>query len=61
MKLKELKEKSREELQKLLGEEREALRTIRFAVATGQETKVRSIRSARRTVARILTLLSRKA
>jgi ribosomal protein L29 len=57
MKLRELKDKPREELRKLLAEERERVRALRFAVATSQESKVRTLRQARKTVARILTLL----
>ena len=61
MKLKELKEKSAGELQKMLAEERESVRALRFAVATNQETKVRKIRASRRTIARILTLIKQNA
>ena len=61
MKLKELKEKSVGELQKMLSEERENVRAMRFAVATNQETKVRKIRAARKTIARILTLIKQNA
>ena len=61
MKLKELKEKSVGELQKLLGEQRESVRALRFAVATNQESKVRKIRASRKTIARILTLIKRNA
>ncbi len=61
MKLKELKEKSAAELQKMLSEERESVRALRFAVATNQETKVRKIRAARKTIARILTLIKQNA
>ncbi len=60
MKLKELKEKSVGELQKMLNEERESVRALRFAVATNQETKVRKIRAARKTIARILTLIKKE-
>ncbi|MEK7546113.1 MAG: 50S ribosomal protein L29 [Patescibacteria group bacterium] len=61
MKLKELKEKSVAELEKSLREERESVRALRFAVSTNQETKVRKIRAARKTIARILTLLKQNA
>ena len=61
MKLKELKEKSVGELQKMLNEERESVRAMRFAVATNQETQVRKIRAARKTIARILTLIKQNA
>jgi large subunit ribosomal protein L29 len=61
MKLKELKEKSVSELQKMLSEERENVRAMRFAVATNQESKVRKIRASRKTIARILTLIKQNA
>lgn len=61
MKLKELKEKSVGELEKMLREERESVRALRFAVSTNQESKVRKIRAARKTIARILTLIKQNA
>ena len=60
MKIKELKAKSPGELEKLLREQREHLRSLRFAVSTSQESKVRSIRETRKTIARILTLLGQE-
>ena len=56
MKLRELKEKSTQEMEKLLRETRESLRGMRFGVSTGQETHVRSLRIARKTIAQILTI-----
>ena len=58
MKIRELKEKSTGELQKLLAEDRERVRALRFGVSVGQETKVRRIRAAKKEIARILTLLA---
>ena len=58
MKFKELQERSGEELDKMLGETREKLRALRAAVAVSRHPKVREIRVARQTLARILTLLS---
>jgi ribosomal protein L29 len=58
MKFKELQERSGEELDKMLGETREKLRALRAAVAVSRHPKVRDIRVARQTLARILTLLS---
>ena len=46
----------RRDLQKMLNEEREAVRALRFAVATNQESKVRKIRASRKTIARIEAL-----
>jgi len=61
MKIKELKDKPLGELEKMLNEEREKLRALRFAVSTSQENKVRTIREARKTIARIQTLLTQNA
>lgn len=56
MKVKELRGKSAGELEKLLAEQREKLRSLRFNVSTAQENHVREIREAKKTIARILTL-----
>lgn len=61
MKIKELKDRSSGELEKMLHEEREKLRALRFAVSTSQERNVRSILEARKTIARIQTLLTKNA
>lgn len=61
MKTKELKEKPETELRALLGETRERLRDLRFRVGTAQESHVREIREARRTIARILTILKERS
>ena len=61
MKIKELKDRSSGELEKMLREERERLRSLRFAVSTSQENKVRTIRETRKTIARIQTLLTQNA
>lgn len=57
MKANELRGKSEDELRKLLAETRERLRALRFNVSTSQESHVRNIRDAKKTIARILTLL----
>lgn len=58
MKIHELREKSPEELHHALREKREELRALRFKVAADEHTKVRDIRQARKTIAKILTLLN---
>ncbi|PKL72360.1 50S ribosomal protein L29 [Candidatus Kuenenbacteria bacterium HGW-Kuenenbacteria-1] len=60
MKIKELKQKSEVELQKLLQESREKLRELRFKIALKQLKKVRNIRDVKKLIARILTLLNKK-
>lgn len=60
MEIKELKKKSESELQQLLAETREKVREFRFKDANKQLKDVRSIREAKKTAARILTLLNSK-
>ncbi|MFN3301543.1 MAG: 50S ribosomal protein L29 [Patescibacteria group bacterium] len=57
MKIKELRQKTKEELQKLLIEEREKLRLLRFDIALKKSKNVREIRKTKKNIARILTLL----
>jgi ribosomal protein L29 len=58
MKFEELKNKSESELQKILSEQRERLRDLRFKDANKQLKDVRVIRKTRNTIARLLTLLN---
>ena len=60
MKLKELKTKSDNELNKLLAANREKLRDLKFKDANKQMKKVRDIRKMRREIAQILTLLKER-
>jgi large subunit ribosomal protein L29 len=60
MKIKELKQKSENELQKMLQESREKLREFRFKIASKQLKKVREVRSGKKLIAKILTLLNVK-
>ena len=57
MKIIELKQKNKEELQRILTEDRERLRVLRFDLAAGKVKNVREIRKIRKDIARILTLL----
>ena len=57
MKLSELKQKSKEELQKILTENRGKLRQLRFDLAGGKVKNVREIRKTKKEIAQILTLL----
>lgn len=56
MKIKELIEKADTELDKMLAEKRDAVRSLRFKVAARQLGDVREIRDARKTIAQILTI-----
>lgn len=57
MKIEELRQKSKIELQKLLQDDREKLRQLRFDLAAGKVKNVREIRKTKKEVARIITLL----
>lgn len=60
MKIKELRQKTKEELQKLLSEQRDKLRLLRFDIALKKAKNVREIRKIKKNIARILTLLNQK-
>lgn len=57
MKITELRQKSKSELQKLLQDSRERLRQLRFDLASGKVKNVREIRELKKDIARILTIL----
>ncbi len=56
MKTSELREKSDQELDRLLAELRDKVRDMRFKIAARQLSDVREVREARQAIARILTL-----
>ena len=60
MKTKELKQKSKDELQKFLQNLREKLRQLRFDLVSGKVKNVREIRQIKKYIARILTMLCQK-
>lgn len=60
MKIGELNQKSPAELRKLLKENREKLRQLKFDLASGKVKNVREIRKIKKEIARILTLLGQK-
>ncbi|MFW5888184.1 MAG: 50S ribosomal protein L29 [Patescibacteria group bacterium] len=60
MEFKDLKNKEISDLHKLLAENREQERQLRFKDAVNQLKDVRKIRKTKKTVARILTLLNQK-
>lgn len=59
MDIKELTTLSPADRAKALAHARETLRRLRFEAAQGTLTKVRDLREARKTVARLLTLVSK--
>ena len=60
MKFEELKNKSDQELQKLLSELRIHVRELKFKVSADQLKNIRELRTAKKNVAQILLLLNRK-
>lgn len=56
--LKELRGKSKEELQKMLKAQREIVRDLRFKDSNRQLKNVRDLRKAKKEVAKILTVLN---
>ncbi len=57
MKFSELRKKPKEELQKILEDDREKLRQLRFDLSAGKVKNVREIRNIKKEIAQILTLL----
>jgi len=56
MKTSELRQRSKEELQKILQDNRERLRALRFDLASGKVKNVKEIRKIKKDIARILTI-----
>ncbi len=56
--MKEIKIKSKSELQKILAESRDKLRDLRFKDASKQLKNVRDIRKLRQDIARVMTALN---
>ncbi len=57
MKLIELRKKSKGELQKILEDNRDKLRQLRFSLSAGKVKNVKEIRNLKKEIARIMTLL----
>ncbi len=60
MKFKELKTKPVAELRKILSEQQEKLRDLRFKIASKQVKNVRETRKVKKMIAQILTLIQRE-
>ena len=58
MKTKELKQKTKPELEKILREDKEKLRELRFNLIAGKVKNVREIRKIKKDIAKIITILS---
>lgn len=59
--MKELKEKTNEELTTALAEKREEIRTVRFGIAGTKARDTHTVRKGRRAIARILTEMNLRA
>ncbi len=59
MKIAEMRKVSKEELQKILVDNREKLRQLRFDLSAGKVKNVREIRKVKKEIAQILTLLKK--
>ena len=57
MKIKELRQKSNEELTKILSEKRNSLLGLRFDISGGKMKNVKAMHETKKDIARILTLL----
>ncbi len=60
MKISEFKQKPKKELQRLLKNNQDKLRQLRFDLASGKVKNVREIRQIKKDIARILTTLCQK-
>jgi len=60
MKISEFKQKSKKELQRLLQNNQDKLRQLRFDLTSGKVKNVREIRQIKKDIARILTILCQK-
>ncbi len=56
----ELRAKTQSELQKLLQDNRERMRQLRFDLASGKVKNIREIRKVKKMIAQVLTLLKEK-
>ncbi len=61
MKVQELRDRSREELGKTLGDLEQALFKLRFQKSTGQIEDPTKIRKVRKDIARVLTVINERA
>ncbi len=60
LKMKEINEKSLEDLRKMLAEKSENLRTFRFGISGSKVRNVKEGRGLRREIARLLTKMNKK-
>lgn len=61
MKFKELKLKTKEELNKILAENRDKIRDLRFKIANNQLKNVKEIKKLKQQIAQVLTIANQSA
>jgi len=61
MKISELRQKTKDDLEKMLLDSREKLRGLRFDLASGKVKNVKAVRGLRKDIAKTLTALSEKS
>ena len=59
MKTEELKSRPKEELEKMVADHREKLRSLKFDLSSGKTKNVKEVRGLRKDIARILTFLNK--
>lgn len=60
MKITEINQKSEKELQTMLSEKREKLRSLKFDLSSGKVKNVKEIRGIKKDIARIMTIINSK-
>jgi len=60
MKLIELKQKSKQELQRIFDDDRKKLGQLRFGLSAGKVKNVKEVHNLKKEIARILTLIKEK-
>ena len=60
MRIKDLRNKSEEELKSYLLQERERLRSLRFDLVAGKVKNIREFRAIKKSIAQVLTILKEK-
>jgi len=60
MKVKELRRKSKKELEKMLQDSREKIRDFRFRASSNKLKNTRQIKEAKKDIARIITIFEEK-
>jgi len=59
MKILEIKQKTEKELKEILKKEKEKLRQLRFELAAGKVKSIKEIRTTKKDIARILTIINK--